>query len=213
MDKTMRSNIVSRVALSVLAVLSVVLMLVGVSHLYGLYKNLADNDGSMARASLRDKKQHSVLFLSSYSQSHFSVPLQWDGISKAFEGTEVLLDTEYCSWLKGLLEEAQIPANLIKLEVTESGSFDGKWAQEFFQEVHETGMQLALDDYGTGYSTLNAVSDYPMDYIKLAKKLEIDYIQGYYYSPPLEADKAEEWLMTYQRGLPPLIGHGAGPTQ
>ncbi len=150
-----------------------------------------------------------------------------------------LKDTEYCSWLKGLLDEAQIPANLIKLEVTESGSFDGKWAQEFFQEVHETGMQLALDDYGTGYSTLNAVSDYPMDYIKLdksvndshlqpgnehyleslvsfihglgkrvvaegvedvvqielAKKLEIDYIQGYYYSPPLEADKAEEWLI------------------
>ena len=150
-----------------------------------------------------------------------------------------LKDTEYCSWLKGLLDEAQIPANLIKLEVTESGSFDGKWAQEFFQEVHETGMQLALDDYGTGYSTLNAVSDYPMDYIKLdksvndshlqpgnehyleslvsfihglgkrvvaegvedvvqielAKKLEIDYIQGYYYSPPLDAAAAEKWLI------------------
>ena len=100
-------------------------------------------------------------------------------------------------------------------------------------------MQLALDDYGTGYSTLNAVSAYPMDYIKLdksvndnylqpgneyyleslvtflhglgrrvvaegvedaaqielAKKLEIDYIQGYYYSPPLDAAAAEKWLI------------------
>ena len=99
-------------------------------------------------------------------------------------------------------------------------------------------MQLALDDYGTGYSTLNAVSEYPMDFIKLdksvndqhlqpgsehyleslvsfihglgkrvvaegvedqaqielARKLEIDYIQGYYYSPPLEAAAAETWL-------------------
>ncbi len=150
-----------------------------------------------------------------------------------------LKDTEYCAWLKGLLDEAQIPANLIKLEVTESGSFDGKRAQQFFSEVHETGMQLALDDYGTGYSTLSAVSDYPMDYIKLdksvndshlqpgsehyleslvsfihglgkrvvaegvedlvqielAKKLEIDYIQGYYYSPPLDAAAAETWLI------------------
>ena len=149
-----------------------------------------------------------------------------------------LKDTEYCAWLKGLLDEAQIPVGLIKLEVTESGSFDDKTAERFFTEVHETGMQLALDDYGTGYSTLNAVSAYPMDYIKLdksvndshlqpgseyyletlvsfihslgkrvvaegvedavqielAKKLEIDYIQGYYYSPPIDATAAEEWL-------------------
>jgi diguanylate cyclase (GGDEF)-like protein len=149
-----------------------------------------------------------------------------------------LKDTEYCAWLKGLLDEAHIPANLVKLEVTESGSFDGEKAKQFFSEVHETGMQLALDDYGTGYSTLNAVSVYPMDYIKLdksvsdnhlqpgseyyleslvsfihglgrrvvaegvedavqielAKKLEIDYIQGYYYSPPLDATAAESWL-------------------
>lgn len=150
-----------------------------------------------------------------------------------------LKDTEYCAWLKELLDEAQIPTNLVKLEVTESGSFDGKSAQRFFLEVHETGMQLALDDYGTGYSTLSAVSDYPMDYIKLdksvndshlqpgsehyletlvsfihglgkrvvaegvedavqielARKLEIDYIQGYYYSPPLDASDAESWLI------------------
>ena len=149
-----------------------------------------------------------------------------------------LKDTEYCSWLKGLLDAAQVPANLIKLEVTESGSFDDEKAQQFFSEVHEMGMQLALDDYGTGYSTLNAISVYPMDFIKLdksvndshlqpgneyyleslvsfihdlgrrvvaegvedavqielARKLEIDYIQGYYYSPPVDAAKAEAWL-------------------
>ena len=149
-----------------------------------------------------------------------------------------LKDTKYCSWLKGLLDEAQIPARLIKIEVTESGSFDDEKAQQFFSEVHETGMQLALDDYGTGYSTLNAISDYPMDFIKLdksvndshlqpgseyyleslvtfihdlgrrvvaegvedevqielARKLKIDYIQGYYYSPPVDATKAETWL-------------------
>ncbi len=164
----------------------------------------------------------------------FEVP----SISINYSPTQ-LKDTEYCAWLKGLLDEAQIPANLIKLEVTESGSFDGKKAQLFFSEVHEMGMQLALDDYGTGYSTLSAMSDYPMDYIKLdksvndsylqpgsehyleslvsfihglgkrvvaegvedavqielAKKLEIDYIQGYYYSPPLDADDAELWLI------------------
>jgi len=107
MDKKMRANIASRVVLSLLAVLSVVLILVGVSRLYGLYKNLADNDESMARASLRDKKQHSVLFLSSYSQSHFSVPLQWDGVSKAFEGTEVLLDTEYMDMKNNADDESQ----------------------------------------------------------------------------------------------------------
>ena len=30
--------------------------------------------------------------------------------------------------------------------------------------------------------------------IELARKLEIDYIQGYYYSPPVDAAKAEAWL-------------------
>jgi EAL domain-containing protein (putative c-di-GMP-specific phosphodiesterase class I) len=31
--------------------------------------------------------------------------------------------------------------------------------------------------------------------IELARKLKIDYIQGYYYSPPVDAAKAETWLM------------------
>ena len=149
-----------------------------------------------------------------------------------------LKDSEYGIWLKGLLDEAGIAPDRVKLEVTESGSFDGKAAQQFFQEVHEMGMSLALDDYGTGYSTLSAVSDFPMDYIKLdksvndihlqpgkehyleslvsfihglgkrivaegveteeqiqlAKGLEIDQIQGYYYSRPLPAKDAESWL-------------------
>ena len=175
-----------------------------------------------------------VAQMRAWRDAGFEVP----SISINYSPTQ-LKDIEYCAWLKGLLDEAQIPASLIKLEVTESGSFEGKWAQRFFAEVHEAGMQLALDDYGTGYSTLNAVSEYPMDFIKLdksvndqhlqpgsehyleslvsfihglgkrvvaegvedqaqielARKLEIDYIQGYYYSPPLEAAAAETWLI------------------
>ena len=175
-----------------------------------------------------------VAQMRAWRDAGFEVP----SISINYSPTQ-LKDIEYCAWLKGLLDEAHIPASLIKLEVTESGSFEGKWAQRFFAEVHEAGMQLALDDYGTGYSTLNAVSEYPMDFIKLdksvndqhlqpgsehyleslvsfihglgkrvvaegvedlvqielARKLEIDYIQGYYYSPPLEAAAAETWLI------------------
>lgn len=124
MDKTMRTNIVSRIALSILAVLSIALMLVGVSRIYGLYKNLADNDGSMARASLRDKKQHAVLFLSSYSQSHFSVPLQWDGISQTFEGTEVLLDTEYMDMKNNADDESQALFERLLSHKLESHSYE-----------------------------------------------------------------------------------------
>ncbi|MBO7674800.1 MAG: EAL domain-containing protein [Atopobiaceae bacterium] len=140
MNKTMRTNIVSRVALSVLAALSVVLMLVGVSRLYGLYKNLADTDGSIARASLRDKKQHAVLFLSSYSQSHFSVPLQWDGISEAFEGTEILLDTEYMDTKNNADDESQALFEQLLRHKLESHAYEvlivGDDAALNFAEAH-----------------------------------------------------------------------------
>ena len=144
MDKTRRSNVVSRIALTILAVLSILLILVGVSRLYGLYKNLADNDESMARASLRDKKQASVLFISSYSQSHFSVPMQWDGISKAFEGTEVQLDTEYMDMKNNADDESQAMFEQLLRHKLESHAYDvlivGDDAALNFAEVHRNDL-------------------------------------------------------------------------
>ena len=144
MDKTRRSNVVSRVALTILAVLSILLILVGVSRLYGLYKNLADNDESMARASLRDKKQASVLFISSYSQSHFSVPMQWDGISKAFEGTEVQLDTEYMDMKNNADDESQAMFEQLLRHKLESHAYDalivGDDAALNFAEAHRNDL-------------------------------------------------------------------------
>ena len=69
MEKTDKTNSIHRILPSILAILSLVLIILGVTRLYRLYTNLAHKDESIAQASLRDQRQHSVLFLSSYSQS------------------------------------------------------------------------------------------------------------------------------------------------
>jgi len=81
-----------RKSLSIFAAIAVV---TAVAMLVLQYQGRASDRHKMAESALQDKKQHAVLFISSYSQSHFSVPLQWNGLSSAFKNSDIILDTEY----------------------------------------------------------------------------------------------------------------------
>lgn len=59
------------------------------------YQTATSHIEDVAGQSLQEKQHGRVLFLSSYSQTHFSVPLQWQGIDKGLKGTGVSFDTEY----------------------------------------------------------------------------------------------------------------------
>ncbi len=88
-----------------------------------------------------------------------------------------LIDTEYVAYVKELLKQYDVPASLLKIEITESGVFsDEDRVHSFFDSFRRMGIQIALDDYGTGYSSITAMTTFPVDYIKFDKSLIDQYL-------------------------------------
>lgn len=77
--------------------------------------------------------------------------------------------------IKRLKEEYNIPDYLIHFEVTESAyvSEQGEIAKKI-QSIRELGYKIAMDDFGSGYSSLNTLKDLPIDILKL----DIGFIRG-----------------------------------
>ena len=68
------------------------------------------------------------------------------------------------------LKATDLPAAVLILEITESalmGEFDAVNAR--LTELKAMGLRIALDDYGTGYSSLARLSSLPIDIIKIDK--------------------------------------------
>lgn len=71
-------------------------------------------------------------------------------------------------YIKGLLEEFQIPCSLVEFELTESIYLDNtEQALELIKGLHKLGIKVSMDDFGSGYSSLNLLSKLPIDIIKL----------------------------------------------
>ena len=72
------------------------------------------------------------------------------------------------SELDGLVEKYGIPKELIHVEVTESALTDNfTKLVEAMNRIKALGYSLWLDDFGSGYSSLNVLKDYQFDVIKI----------------------------------------------
>ncbi len=79
-----------------------------------------------------------------------------------------LRDNECIQVLSDLIKEKGIPKELLELEITESAD-DQQISLKAFQ-LKEEGFTLLMDDFGSGYSSLNILLETPFDVIKLDKK-------------------------------------------
>lgn len=71
-------------------------------------------------------------------------------------------------YVKGLLEEFQVPCSLVEFELTESIYLENtERALELIKGLHKMGFKVSMDDFGSGYSSLNLLSKLPIDIIKL----------------------------------------------
>ena len=70
--------------------------------------------------------------------------------------------------MKQLIEEFDLPPSLIKVEVTESACVDNtEVGKETIRKLHEYGFAVLMDDFGSGYSSLNSLSTIDVDSVKL----------------------------------------------
>ena len=66
-----------------------------------------------------------------------------------------------------LLKEAGLPPEILELEVTESVLADGA---ERFNGLREAGIRLAVDDFGTGFSSLSYLKKIPITTLKIDRE-------------------------------------------
>ncbi len=83
-------------------------------------------------------------------------------------GYASLLDDGFLDFLKQRLGEEGVSPDRLLIEVTETqASRDPERTKAVLGQLKELGVQLALDDFGQGYSSLSYLSDFPIDLIKI----------------------------------------------
>lgn len=122
--------------------------------------------------------------------------------------------------------------SLLEIEILETGTVDSRSTMDTMRRLTEMGVELSLDDFGTGSSSLTYLSTFPISTVKIDKsfidrvqtpfghtvvksiidlaknlnlktvaegveikdqldllnKMGVDYVQGYYYSKPIQYD-------------------------
>lgn len=72
---------------------------------------------------------------------------------------------------RNLILTYQIPAELLNLELTESAFMeDQELVMQTMRKLHELGFKIMMDDFGSGYSSLNILKDMELDYLKIDMK-------------------------------------------
>jgi len=74
-------------------------------------------------------------------------------------------------FLLSLVEKYNIPQHLLQLEITESAYTDNpNQIIEFVDGLKKYGFTILMDDFGSGYSSLNILKDLPVDVLKIDLK-------------------------------------------
>ena len=73
--------------------------------------------------------------------------------------------------LNKLITEYRIPPQLLNLEITESAFMeDQALVMKTMKRLHNLGFKIMMDDFGSGYSSLNVLKDMDVDYLKIDMK-------------------------------------------
>ncbi|MBO4385088.1 MAG: EAL domain-containing protein [Clostridia bacterium] len=82
-----------------------------------------------------------------------------------------VFDVSLVDTMKKLTEENGLGSKDLKLEVTESAYSDNAKQQlEVIASLRENGFEIEMDDFGSGYSSLNTLSAMPVDVLKIDMK-------------------------------------------
>jgi len=74
-----------------------------------------------------------------------------------------------------ILEQYGVNRKMIHLEITEQSMIDFSLLHDQITGLHESGFEFSLDDYGSGYSNLTRVRQYPFTNIKI----DMDVVRNY----------------------------------
>jgi len=76
--------------------------------------------------------------------------------------------TDIVAYIDEIVEMHAMPRDMINIEITESMIVDDEqFMRTQIDRLHESGYQVWMDDFGSGYSSFNVLKDFDFDEIKL----------------------------------------------
>ncbi|MGN0483621.1 MAG: putative bifunctional diguanylate cyclase/phosphodiesterase [Lachnospiraceae bacterium] len=87
-----------------------------------------------------------------------------------------LRDTKFIDVLDGLVAKYDIPRHYLEIEITET--VDESGIEKNMNELKQHGYTLLMDDFGSGYSSLNTLKDTKFDIIKMDRMFLNDFISS-----------------------------------
>ena len=77
--------------------------------------------------------------------------------------------------IRAALSAARLPARHLEIEITEGALMEqGRNAVRKLESLKELGVRIAVDDFGTGHSSLAYLKRFPIDLLKLDRSFIID---------------------------------------
>ena len=77
-------------------------------------------------------------------------------------------DTDFCDTIVGLLDKYDLPPSLLRLEITESAYTDNPvQLLGALRKLQDVGLKVLMDDFGSGYSSLNLLKNVTVDILKI----------------------------------------------
>lgn len=89
--------------------------------------------------------------------------------------------------INGIITMYDVPREMVNLEVTETASAKSyALLQSRLKELHRSGFTISLDDFGSGFSSVEYLINFPFDIVKLDKALVWAYMSTEKYEPILK---------------------------
>lgn len=82
-----------------------------------------------------------------------------------------MYNQDLCKTFVHLIKRYNVPPELLELELTESAYTENPQLMlQIMQQLQKEGFHIAMDDFGSGYSSLNMLKDVPVDVLKIDLK-------------------------------------------
>lgn len=94
---------------------------------------------------------------------------------------------EIISDIERTLAKYQVPRSMVNLEIMETASAQSyAMLQTKLNELHSNGFTISLDNFGTGFASVEYLINFPFDVVKLDKSLVWAYMSTKKYEPILQ---------------------------
>ena len=115
------------------------------------------------------------------------------------------LDFELCDIVSdviSILDEYEIPHNMIAIEVTESAlTGNAEFLRGEIDRFRAAGIEVWMDDFGSGYSSLNVLKDYTFDLVKV----DMAFLRGLEHTEQSRVMLAKVIDMAKELGIKTLV--------